>query len=58
LDYKTVRHHLDVLRENDCVMTLGSEGYGTLYSLSPRLQVHFDEFLDIWKRINHGVGQK
>src|SRR6266508_1394682 len=58
LDYKTVRHHLDVLRENDCVMTLGNEGYGTLYSLSPRLQVHFDDFLEIWRRIEGRVGEK
>ncbi len=58
LDYKTVRHHLDVLRENDCVMTLGSEGYGTLYSLSPRLQVHFEDFLEIWRRIEPRLGEK
>ena len=58
LDYKTVRHHLDVLRENDCVMTLGNEGYGTLYSLSPRLQVHFEDFLEIWRRIESRVGEK
>ncbi len=58
LDYKTVRHHLQVLRENDCVMTLGNEGYGTLYSLSPRLQVHFDDFLEIWRRIESRVGEK
>lgn len=58
LDYKTVRHHLDVLRENDCVMTLGNEGYGTLYSLSPRLQVHFEDFLEIWQRIGPQIGEK
>jgi DNA-binding transcriptional ArsR family regulator len=58
LDYKTVRHHLDVLRENDCVMTLGTEGYGTLYSLSPRLQVHFEDFVEIWERIEPHVGEK
>jgi DNA-binding transcriptional ArsR family regulator len=51
LDYKTVRHHLDVLRENDCVMTLGTEGYGVLYTLAPRLQSHFDEFETIWRRL-------
>jgi DNA-binding transcriptional ArsR family regulator len=55
LDYKTVRHHLDVLRENDCVMTLGSEGYGLLYTLSPRLQSHFEDFEAIWRRLeSHG----
>jgi DNA-binding transcriptional ArsR family regulator len=51
LDYKTVRHHLDVLRENDCVMTLGNEGYGLLYTLSPRLQNHFNDFEEIWRRL-------
>lgn len=58
LDYKTVRHHLDVLRENDYVMMLGIEGYGTRYTLSPRLQVHFDEFLEIWRRIEPELGEK
>ena len=51
LDYKTVRHHLDILRENDCVMLLGNEGYGVLYTLSPRLQTHFEEFEAIWRRL-------
>lgn len=51
LDYKTVRHHLDVLRTNDVVMSREADnGYGTRYALSPRLQTHFDEFLEIWAR--------
>lgn len=58
LDYKTVRHHLDVLRENDCVMVVGGQSYAALYALSPRLQFHFDEFLEVWRRIDHGVGKK
>jgi DNA-binding transcriptional ArsR family regulator len=58
LDYKTIRHHLDVLRENGCVMLLGEDNYAVLYSLSPRLQFHFDEFIEIWKRIDRGVGEK
>jgi len=59
LDYKTVRHHLDVLRENDCVMTLGNEGYGMLYALSPHLQTHFEDFLEIWRRMEsrHDLGK-
>ena len=55
LDYKTVRHHLDILRENDCVMTLGNEGYGVLYTLSPRLQSHFEDFEVIWRRLEPRV---
>jgi DNA-binding transcriptional ArsR family regulator len=61
LDYKTVRHHLDVLRENDCVMALGNEGYGLLYTLSPRLQNHYADFEEIWRRlelrVDSGKGQ-
>ena len=53
MDYKTVRHHLDVLRENDCIMTLGNEGYGLLYTLSPRLQTHFEDFEQIWRRLEN-----
>lgn len=56
LDYKTVRHHLDVLRDNNVVMATGSDnGYGTVYSLSPRLQTHFEEFLEIWSRFGAKV---
>ncbi len=57
LDYKTVRHHLDILRENGCVMALGEESYGLLYALSPRLQVHFEEFLEIWRRVAPRLGE-
>ncbi len=58
LDYKTVRHHLDVLRDNDVVMSTGSgtdNGYATMYALSPRLQTHFEEFLEIWTRFREKI---
>ncbi len=55
LDYKTVRHHLDILRDNDCVMILGGEGYGMLYTLSPRLQTHFEDFETIWRRMEEAA---
>ena len=52
LDYKTVRHHIDVLRENDLVMSVGGQvDYGTLYALSPRLQVHYEEFEEVWRKL-------
>ncbi len=51
LDYKTVRHHLDVLRDNDVVMAAPRDnGYATKYALTPHLQTHFEEFLEIWRR--------
>src|SRR2546430_17565446 len=58
LDYKTVRHHLDVLHENDFVMRLGDEGVRTLYSLSPRLPVHFEDFLPICQRLRPRCGER
>src|SRR5207253_446747 len=30
---------------------------GTQYSLSPRLQVHFEDFLEIWQRIGPHSGE-
>ncbi|MFB6133146.1 MAG: winged helix-turn-helix domain-containing protein [Halanaeroarchaeum sp.] len=41
LDYKTVRHHLDLLEEHDVLTTMG-EGYGTMYFLSDRMEDHLD----------------
>ena len=36
-------------------MTLGNEGYGLLYTLSPHLQNHFDDFEEIWRRLENHV---
>jgi DNA-binding transcriptional ArsR family regulator len=40
LDYKTVRHHLDMLVENDILEDSG-EDYGAVYRLSDRAQGHW-----------------
>ncbi len=37
LDYKTVRHHLDLLVENDVVEAVG-DGYGDTYFLTERME--------------------
>jgi len=50
LDYKTVRHHLDVLMENQMLSARG-EGYGRMYFLSPMLETDFAAFEEIWARI-------
>ena len=50
LDYKTVRHHLDILVKNGVVVTQG-EGYGMMYFLSRDLEDNYDELEEIWEQI-------
>jgi DNA-binding transcriptional ArsR family regulator len=50
LDYKTVRHHLEILKKNNLITSTGS-GYGTVYFPSDLLEEHVDIFHDIWARI-------
>ena len=49
LDYKTVKHHLNVLAENNMVITCGEGKYGTVYMLSNIMEENFDSFKKIWK---------
>jgi predicted ArsR family transcriptional regulator len=41
LDYKTVRHHLDVLMDNDVLQNSGDD-YGAVYLPTPRARQHWD----------------
>ncbi|QCJ47883.1 MULTISPECIES: winged helix-turn-helix domain-containing protein [Haloprofundus] len=41
LDYKTVRHHLDVLVENDILEPV-SEGYGARYRPTDKVRHHWE----------------
>ncbi|WP_332899382.1 ArsR/SmtB family transcription factor [Haladaptatus sp. CMSO5] len=41
LNYKTVRHHLDVLMDNNIVTTSGDE-YGAIYLPSENARHHWD----------------
>lgn len=41
LDYKTVRHHLDVLQDNGIVTTSGDE-YGAIYIPSERVRQQWE----------------
>ena len=46
LDYKTVRHHLDVLTDNDVVEKSGDD-YGAVYLLTDRARHHWDTIEEI-----------
>lgn len=50
LDYKTVRHHIDVLVENNLLISRG-DGYGKMFFLSPELEADFAVFEQIWAEI-------
>lgn len=50
LDYKTVRHHLEMLEKNGLIIPIG-DGYGKMYCLSPLLEENLPIFEEIWVRI-------
>jgi DNA-binding transcriptional ArsR family regulator len=52
LDYKTIRHHLKVLSENNVVTSTGS-GYGAMYFLSPAMEENYTLFEEIWAKIGN-----
>ena len=53
MDYRTIRHHLEVLEKNRIITSAG-EGYGITYFLSPAMEENyrlFEEILNkIWKK--------
>ncbi|MGB9936476.1 MAG: ArsR/SmtB family transcription factor [Methanobacterium sp.] len=51
LDYKTVRHHIEVLEENKVITSTGKK-YGALYFLSDEMENNYDTFLEIWGEFN------
>lgn len=50
LDYKTVRHHLDVLVDNDVVTSSGDE-YGAIYMPTPRARQHWETVEQIIEQV-------
>ena len=49
-DYRTIRHHLKVLKKNRIVISAG-ERYGTTYFLSPEMEENFIVFEKILNKI-------
>ena len=48
LDYKTIRHHLDVLEKNNVIVAVNKGHYGAVYFLSEEMQRHLNVFGEIW----------
>lgn len=52
LDYTTIRHHLDVLEENN-VVTTATNGYGAVYVFTEMTKDHWDVVETIQETIEH-----
>jgi len=50
LDYKTIRHHIKVLEQNNLIKSTG-EKYGKMYFLSSDMEENYDVFSKIWEQI-------
>ena len=50
MDYRTIRHHLEVLEKNRIVTAVG-EGYGITYFLSNAMEENYAVFEEILKRM-------
>ena len=50
MDYRTIRHHLNVLKKNKIITSTG-EGYGTTYFLSLQLEENYELFEEMGKKI-------
>ena len=52
VDYRTIRHHLDVLVKNGVITPMG-ERYGMMYFLSTEMEENYPIFEEIWNRFGN-----
>jgi len=57
LDYRTVKHHLDVLEDNDLITSMGNS-YGKMYFVSQRLLESMGDFDEIWRGVKERLERK
>jgi len=57
VDYRTIRHHLDVLEKNGLLTSMGDR-YGKMYFLSSELEENFGVFEEIWNEIGKKLKRK
>ena len=50
LDYKTIRHHLEVLEKNNIIIAVNKGNYGAVYFLSELMNDNIKVFGEIWEQ--------
>ncbi|HDO41520.1 MAG TPA: ArsR family transcriptional regulator [Candidatus Bathyarchaeota archaeon] len=50
VDYRTIRHHLEVLEKNKIITSAGDK-YAVTYFLHPEMEENYTVFEEIWKKI-------
>ncbi len=50
LEYRSVQHHIEVLKKNSLVNSTG-EHYGLTYFLTPWMEAHIEMFEDICRKL-------
>ena len=48
LDYKTIRHHLEILEKNNVITPINKGKYGAVYFLSDFMEQNINIFDGIW----------
>ena len=48
LDYKTIRHHIEVLEKNNIITAVNKGNYGSVYFLSEIMNANYGLFEEIW----------
>ena len=49
VDYRTIRHHLEILEKNKIIASVG-EKYAVTYFLTPLMEDNYSVFEEIWKK--------
>src|SRR3989338_6732400 len=57
LDYKTIRHHLEVLEKNNIITAVNKGNYGAVYFLSEIMKADIAIFDSIWVRFGKDSGK-
>ncbi|HUV54639.1 MAG TPA: winged helix-turn-helix domain-containing protein [Candidatus Krumholzibacteriaceae bacterium] len=57
LDYRTVKHHLEVLEDNDLITSAGNR-YGKMYFPSQKLEDNMGIFEEVWSRMREKLDEE